>query len=262
MPSLSTQKDFRRCRKISFCYLCGKLLTCEDTTAEHVFAKNMFREVDRQPAFILPAHLECNCTKSTDDEIFAQLLWAGRGRYPSARNQKVKPFFVQLADKHDKVCSMREDTTTQVWSWIQGCHAALYQTCLPKHTSPKSLITPFPGAIEADGLLHVRPITQQHRIFVDLIKRNRYVGGLDSIVANNDRVRYECVWIQFEDRRWGCVFALTVDGWEGLGRHDIAPRRGCAGFYVPESGLPNNARRESRLVFEFPNEDPLDAFGP
>lgn len=263
MPTISTQKEFRDRQSLSFCYLCGQKLKQEDSTRDHVLAKAMFKIEDREPALILPTHGRCNTKKSQGDEKLAQVLWAGRGHYPSAKNQKVRPVRYDCENLSRPLFGIPDtDMKETVWRWVQGFYAALYQEHLRYESDNKALHLPFPGARLEGHVLVGEPILQQQYGIADWIKRNRETGSVDSLVANNGKTRFECVWIQSHQGPWACVFALTVDNWESLAlRRDVGPYRGCVGFYGLDR-KPLEASSETLLVIDIQNRDPLDPFGP
>ncbi len=66
-----------------------------------------------------------------------------------------------------------------------------------------------------------------------------------------------------DDGTWACIFALNIYDWKKLGGSIHHPQHGCVGFYMPESGKPQNATAGVARTLEIPftNFDPLDPFG-
>jgi hypothetical protein len=144
--------------------------------------------------------------------------------------------------------------------WIFGFHAALYGEPLLKFK--RHLFSPFPRADLVNGRHVVVPLPQQHLLFVETIKRNRMTNALDRIRANKGKLTYECVWGQSDNKGpWLCIFALNIYNWKDLGRTPYNPARGCAGFYVMQSGsVPATATQVSSSRILIPNTDPFDPF--
>lgn len=158
---------------------------------------------------------------------------------------------------------MHFDIDTAIWRWVHGFHAALYRQ--PLAIKYCTLRSPFPRADMIDGRYVLRELLPQHEIIVETIKRNRASDNLDRVAANGLKLRYECAWLQSNDKsHWACLFGLDIYDWKDLGSHTKAiPSRGCAGLYVPaDRRAPPNAARDLGGLIKMQNRDPLDPFGP
>ena len=161
------------------------------------------------------------------------------------------------------VAVVNVDIPGEIWRWVKGFHAALYQTPYPPNARG-ALVTPFPSApLGSDGKVEFDPIKPQHLTFVETIKVNRAEKNLDMINCNFGKLVYECVWCLFDDNHtWACIFAIDLYGWKELGNQYVQPKRGCAGFYtLPDGGLPHNATMGVLNTKTESNLDNLDPFG-
>ncbi|MDJ0708922.1 MAG: hypothetical protein QNJ14_00960 [Woeseiaceae bacterium] len=263
MPSLSVHKDFQRVRDLKFCYLCGKEFNADDDTDhDHVPAKTTFNVRDRrQNVLKLKTHRDCNSSQSVDDKKAGQLIAPRRGEGPrSARDQAL----ALRAYRGLGVAVENLNVDAAVWRWVKGFHAALYDE--PLVGNQYALLTPFPRAdVLSDGRPRVRAIREQDLIAVDVVKTNRAFGNLDSIVAYNRKLRYECVWCQADDGvRWLCCFGLDIYDWKDLGMHsEEIPARGCSGIYSQNDlTVPEGATLNRQTTIAIPNLDKLDPFAP
>ena len=263
MVALLTQRDFRAVQELPFCYLCGKdFQTGDITDRDHVPPKGLFAKGDREPALILRSHRSCNSAQGDVDNKMGQLLKLKRGEAASNLRDRVLKFALFLRQRMGAVTNVPIDEA--VWRWIRGFHAALYQQPFPVQRFG-SLVTPFPRGQQSNNSVQVEDIKAQHLKFVELIKANRAQGSLDRICSNNDKLVYECVWVQMTAEGttpWSCVFALNLYDWKDLGTVAPLPARGCAGCYLMPTGekVPNGTA-EMRSQIEFSNDDPLDPFG-
>lgn len=260
MPSLTTQTDFRDVQRLPFCYVCGKtFMPDERIDRDHVPPKNIFLPKDREPLW-LPTHVACNSGYHEIDEKIGQLIGLRYGKVPQNRRSSKLRFAFSPDLQHGAVANLNIDEA--VWRWIAGFHAALYrEPLLP--TDNRALVTPFPRGRMVDGHLVIDPILQQHLVSVERIKLNRARNNLDKISANRGRLQYECVWYQSDNQGlWMCMFALDLCDWKDLGRTDLHPARGCAGYYVLSSGnAPRTATKGVTTPIRPANLDPLDPFG-
>ncbi|MBX3387749.1 MAG: hypothetical protein KF768_14365 [Phycisphaeraceae bacterium] len=249
MPSVQTRKDAQRCGRLEFCYLCGESIAAQQSNSEHVVAKKTFAVADREPALVLPAHVDCNAEKAAHDERLAQLVQASRGEYPSRRAQKVDIQPLQCENLPHPITGVRSVQDEVVWMWVQGFHAALYGEYLPRGTRLKAVSLPFTRAAHVGQRLWEIEPSNNPWLLREIVLRNRFTRSTDSVLLNNGRVRYECVWIQLEDGRWGCVFFLVVAGLELLVNPEVGGTGFTAGFYKPVAGRPRCASKHSPLVF-------------
>jgi hypothetical protein len=162
-----------------------------------------------------------------------------------------------------RLCGVNNlDIRGAVKRWIRAFHAALYGELLPPEAT-FALETPFQEAMIKDGHVTVRPLReQQHRNFVEVLKRQRAAENLDGIQCNNGRLTYECVWDQFDKARgWLCVFGLDLYSWADLGDTRHFKRRGCVGsYFLPQLGIPASATRARQFRIHVPNNNSLDPF--
>lgn len=115
--------------------------------------------------------------------------------------------------------------------WLRALHAALYHEPLLS-TTRFAIETPLPKARLASGNVELVPLrVEQHRLVVQTLKRERAGGNVDRILCNNGKLLYECVWDQFDDGTWLCVFGVDLYGWADLYDTRNFERRGCAGGY-------------------------------
>ncbi|WP_421988976.1 hypothetical protein [Roseococcus sp.] len=269
MPSLIKQKDFRAVAKLPFCYVCGETFTPEDATdRDHVPPQAMFATEDRSPPLILRTHTKCNGSRSLVDKQTIQLIGLKRRVFPTSERDEALKFekFNHVNSPFGATAVTNLNVDEAVARWITGFHAALYQEHL---TNPSyNIQTPFPRADHdphsATLRMMFRPIEQIHLNAIKVIKLNRAFNNLDRIVANNDKLRYECVWVKDDQgTRWWCMFALDIYDWKDLGSstQDLPPR-GCVGYYHAEDGsLPSTATREHKSTILVPNLEPYDPFG-
>ena len=109
-------------------------------------------------------------------------------------------------------------------------------------SSASGFTSTFPVIRFEGNALFCEPPQVQQYVFVDILRQNRARGVLDRVLTNRGKAKFECVWEQAEDKRWFCVFCLSIDGWESLIPADIAPLQGCVGFYfLPDSMHPASA---------------------
>lgn len=263
MPSLDTQKEIRKAQGLQFCYVCGAglpTLKCGGRNFDHVPPETCFAQEDRCP-LKLPTHSSCNSDRKMRDEKMGQLFLGKNNRDPGVENLRLKGIPAAHADPSSTLAILQNvEIQVEVWHWIRGFHAALYDEYLDPRENV-ALETPWPLAIQGpSGFLIPQPLKEQHLAFVQTIKVNRYANNLDRIRCNNGKLRYECVWDVLSDRRWACVFALDIYGWRDLG--DIGlETRGCAGLYSFKDGhLPKGATKATALEVVLPPSDPLDPF--
>jgi len=261
MPALRIHKDFQQVRSLPFCYLCGAAFNEGDLVdRDHVPPKSAFNVSDRQLVLKLKTHRACNNAFSVADKKVGQLIALRRREQPkSPRDLALR--FGHYSGLGVAVENLNVDAA--VWRWVRGFHSALYAE--PLLGNQFALLTPFPRADMTSVGLKLQPIRQQHLVAVETIKSNRAFGNLDTILANNGKLRYECVWCQADDGvDWLCCFALDIYDWKDLGSHTAEiPSRGCAGIYMrTDRKAPNGATLNRRSEILIPNVDKLDPFSP
>jgi hypothetical protein len=258
MVSLVCQRDFRRVRKLQFCYLCGRgFATGEVVNRDHVQPQCIFLPADREP-LVLQTHKACNESFAVQDEQIGQLIALRYGKVPNDPRDLRLRFALSLEGTLGAVKNL--DIDGAVWRWIAGFHAALYRE--PGVGIKGSLVTPFTKVRRVNGRPVVVPLRIQHPVIVQTIVSNRVRGNLDRVFCNRGKLRYECVWQQADNGGpWMCFFALDIYDWKDLGRSAVQPARGCAGLYItPAGAIPANATIAIRSSIIIPVRDPLDAF--
>jgi hypothetical protein len=264
MPTLRVHKDFQAVSRLPFCYLCGKrFLDTDRSDGDHVPPKCTFNVRDRNLNVIkLRTHVACNNKYSVNDKKAGQLIALRRGEGPKSERDRSLEFQISADRTMVGVSNLNVDKA--VWRWVRGFHAALYRE--PLIASGGAIQTPFPrGEIGSDRNVSIQPIRQQHLLAVQLIKANRAIDNIDSIVAWSGKLRYECIWCQSDDgAQWFCMFALDIYDWKDLGSHtDNIPARGCTGVYaLMGSVAPASATRAIPGLSAGPNTDFLDPFAP
>lgn len=146
--------------------------------------------------------------------------------------------------------------------WVKAFHAALYREPLPPSTS-FGIETPFTVAVPTRHGIVLDTGRPQHLLFVETVKCNRMANNVDTVVCNNGKVRYECVWRETSQGSWVCIFGLDIYDWKDLGKVDFGQTKGCVGFYECLSGVPpRGAAKYVALTVVAANLQPFDPFGP
>jgi hypothetical protein len=264
MRALTSHQHRQAVRKLPFCYLCGQTFAdSDDTDRDHVPPECIFPKEHREP-LVLRTHVGCNSAHKLVDEKIGQLISLRRGAVPRPENRRLRVRKVPAG-----AALWNLDVDAAVWRWITGFHAALYveplrfrDTVDAEKPFARSLVLPFPKAPKDSGI--IEPILVQHIRFVDALKSNRLRHNVDRIHCNRGKLIYECVWDRFDNTDdWMCVFALNVCDWKDLGGAPGQAARGCAGFYMMDTGVaPDEASRGLRSTILLPNYDRLDPFAP
>ena len=265
MPELKEQKDFRAIQKLAFCYSCGKdFLPSDKANRDHIPPRSCFAAQDKHFPLVLPTHSICNHVYGDLDEKIGQVISLKHSGLPSQpRNLKIKFERVKIElTGSDPIGVNNVDISGAIWRWIRGFHAALYREYLPADTWHE-LETPFPKAQIGSSDTKLMQLNEaHHRNRVKLIMEFRVTKTVDRITCNNEKLLYECAWVQDENNRWICMFALNLYDWKDLGDIKNFPARGCVGVYSLQSGmLPNSATKGLRPDIILPNIYPLDPFG-
>ncbi len=258
MFSLITQAERRAVQGLLFCYLCGRFFETDgNKNRDHVPPDSIFQGDHKDP-LILPTHEACNSAHSVIDEKIAQLIALRYGKIPS------DPKCRRLVMDPQIGALMNLDIDEVVWRWITGFHAALYRESVIDIRDNCALVTPFPRGQMVDGKVIIDPVLPQHIAFVKVIKDNRAKNNLDQIQCNKGNLIYECVWNQADNNGpWMCFFALDVYDWKDLGKTRRQDARGCAGYYVPPSGMaPSGAALGITEANIASNTDVFDPFAP
>ena len=192
MISLTSQLELRAAQNLPFCYLCGADFALGDQiNRDHVPPKTVFSLRDRQP-LILRTHYNCNRMHSSTDKKIGQLIALKYGRIPQDPSHRRLRFANLGLVGTVAVTNLNIDAA--IWRWISGFHAALYHGPLLVMGHDRSLVTPFNRVGQQNGYYKFSPIRPQHSLFVKLIKINRIRNSLDRIIANNGKLKYECLW--------------------------------------------------------------------
>lgn len=261
MPSITTRSEARALLRLPFCYLCGKAIAgASALDHDHVPPKSIFAKADRDFPLKLPTHKECNGGESSSDEVIGQLVSLLHGRVPTAQNRKLQVEMHRTGDGRYLAGFHGLDVETTIFRWVRGFHAALYREPLAA-SCRRAVHLPLPRAERTPAGVFAERIRDQQRRIVELIKRNRAAETLDRVQANNDKLRYECVWEFADDGTPICVFALNLYDWIQLGDIRHFPARGCVGFYVSPTGCPSQATTGTGIEIHYDNVDFLDPFG-
>lgn len=261
MPLLNTQKHLRTLKKLPFCYLCGEpFKEGDDRNDDHIPPEACFAKQDRNFPLKLPTHTRCNSSQQLTDEKIAQIIGLKQRRIPRSAHRRLKVDAVSVGG-NVALAVTNIDIDTAVWRWVRGFHAALYSVPLPVEAK-YTIRTPFPAMKRTAAGLQAQPLLRQHSLFVEEIKINRAKDNLDRIQTNNQRLTYECVWVQSDSGPWMCVFAIDLYAWKDLGDVHNFVGRGCAGSYIlPDGVAPLCATRGVQTPIVIPNSEPLDPFG-
>jgi hypothetical protein len=263
--AIVNHRNLQDLQKLAFCYSCGKPFAEGDViTRDHVPPTACFAVGDRLRPLILPAHDECNASYKVGDERIGQVISLRHGRITARKNRRLTFRHFQTPDRQQHIAVDNVNILGAIERWIRAFHAALYREPLSPETR-FGIETPFAVAVpNASGGVGVDSgRIQQHRLFVETIKHNRALGVIDQIVANNGKLRYECVWQQASNNRnWLCIFGFDIYNWADLGRTALAPQKGCVGFYqYLLSDAPAIATRATIVRSTSTNAEPLDPFG-
>lgn len=258
---LSTRKHFQIAQRLGICYLCTKpLIKGHKRSADHVPPKTIFADTDREPVLVLPTHPSCNLAQSAEDEIMGKLLGALHGKPANPKGRKLKIGTATFADGSVGLGLTDLSLKEVIFRWIRGFHAALYG--VPLGASGYAVHPPLQEArFDGEKVVEV-PLDPIVEKLVEEVKRNRATNSLDIIECRNGKCRYECVWAQADSGRRVCIWALDVYGWRDLGDSFHFAPRGCVGIYWQNDGhVPASATLGTKLDFDVPNADQLDAFG-
>ena len=264
MATLATQTQLRLVRDLPFCYVCGKAFVATDSTDhDHVPAKSCFDLVDRNPPLKLRTHVQCNNGHTQNDEKLGELIAIQRHKALDSTTSRQLRVSVITEDSGDPRFAYFNnlDVIGSIRRWVCGFHAALYGEPLDGNWFQVTPPLPY-GTIEQNSV-RVEPVLQQHLTFVEVLKSNRSLGRIDSIVTCSGKMRYECVWAEIDDGRGlFCIFGLDIYGWIGLGDAKNFGSRGCTGAYMRRCrSAPIGASTATRFAVPFENRSPFDPFG-
>lgn len=250
-----TQQALRPLQRLPFCYFCGRAFDAR-ATSDHVPPSSLFLVEDRNFPLILPAHYECNHGQHLVDQTIGQLVGFLHGQPPDPEHPRIELLLGTDADGLPVMAAGGFDLLAIIRRWVRGFHAALYREPL----TGNNFMT-FPPLAEGDRESgEIKPVHPLIPDFVRAIRQSRAAGALDRLVIRNGKCRYECGWLQADDGRWFCCYALDIYGWTELGdtgRHGV---RGCVGSYMrPDGAMPEGATLAVRPD-ETPLHEPLNPF--
>jgi hypothetical protein len=261
MPAIEDQRAIRDCRRLSFCYLCGKSFAPNSkATRDHVPPKAVFATEDRRVnPLILPVHDRCNKEQSVGDEVIGQLVSVLHCASGWPRTDKLKIGQVSRGEATPITFLTGPDLRPLIWRMVKGFHAALYGQ--PLLVAGKANVhMPFPEGKRLSGnRVSFNDVLPQQRVIAEEIKKNRLANRLDRVVCFNGKCVYECVWVSGDRGEPICMFALRLYDWEKLADTRMFPPRGCVGIYSPTSGKPASATRGTALFLPT-GGDVLDPF--
>jgi hypothetical protein len=207
----------------------------------------------------LLAHQDCHDPKSIYDERIGQMFKVLHGTMPGdPANYRLE--FTKWTDRMtgEEVVGVSEFAFHRILvGWLKGFHAALYREYLPHDGERFAYSMPWPSFIGDPN--NVEPIQRVHIPLVETLVASRMAGAIDSIVAWNGMLRYECTWDHLDNGQPACIFALDIYDWTRLSPPSL--KRSCTGLYSPGGATPKTASRATRLVIPGRLRTPLDAFG-
>ena len=251
---ITSQKALREARNPGFCYLCGKSLASDATNRDHVPPTSIFAKDDRSPPLILIVHEACNWQQSLDDQLIGQLVALLHGKTPPEEHLRLSVSRGAVEGGVDTVM-LSNDLRPLLTRWIKGFHAALYRESLQVAEFATHL--PFPGGVVDDGKvdLSISPLVSELTL---QLKKNRVARSIDRIQCRNQKMIYECVWLQADAGQWFCAYALDLYGWSRLGDSENFGTRECVGLYRrSEGGVPRGASTGTSLEFSVDLDTPL-----
>ncbi len=254
---LDSHELLQAARRLRFCYICGAELH-RDRTADHVPPKRLFATHDRGTPLVLSAHRACNNVRSAEDQVIGQAVALLRGEAAPDRQQKlrVKSFPVSGGEPLSGVYGF--ELAEIVWRWVRACHAALYSEWLPS-ISPGGFLHPWPTAIVERGRLVFDPVRPDQWEYIHKLRQQVRFAVFDGIWCWNQKFKYCCTWLTFDNGQPFCVFGVDVYDWVRLSDPRTQPRRGCAGWYTHPT--PPNATRGTSLelpTLAIPSLDPFE----
>lgn len=261
MIELRTQPQLRAVRDgLGFCCLCGESTPGFNDTKQHVPPQSVFAKEDRSPPLKLPAHRACNEALSALDEAFGQFVGISRGVHAAPGVQR---FIVERhVDPAGRVVGGIAHGSfpmpTAIATVVRQFHAALYRAYIP--TPGGYLWMPVPEGNVKDGKIVFDPPGEDRLMFVQVLKQQRKAGRVDRILICNDKCEYICTWLNMDNGREFCLFALRIYNWSASGPPIDSHQRGCMGWYFCPT--PPEASRGTRLHVAASNFEKLDPFGP
>jgi len=218
----------------------------------------VFAKEDRGTPLILPAHDACNQAQSPHDEVIGQLVSVLHGKYPGKERLRLALELFSVDGSVVPVTGVQNIPLTRIiFRWVRGFHAALYREYL--HDRGGFIGPPLPeSALTAEGGVVPKPVHVSRPIMTHIFRQQVKAGQTDAVICRNGKCHYRCTWLNWDDGRPFCLFALRLYNWEELGDIDHFPRRGCIGWY----GAPTPTLATNGTDVEIPlaNPDSLDPF--
>lgn len=192
VKSITTQKQAQPSQKLSFCCLCGKGFDPSSIIdREHVVARNLIHQDDRNYPIILPSHKSFNNSVSEDDETVGQLIQLLHSTQSKSHKIKLTGFYKDQELKAGTVQGVPFERI--IWRWSRGFHVALYGSPLADTPGTYTILAPLPEVTENGGKISRLPVRDQFYMISEVIRKNREANNLDVIDCYNGKLRYETV---------------------------------------------------------------------
>lgn len=258
---IATAKDRQVAKsKIKFCYLCGRLLSANETNRDHVPPQSAFAEPDRVDPLILRTHIECNQSWSVADESMGDLFSGLTGRELShnSRLRLVKIPNPVTGEEYSVITGI--DLKQIVQRCIRAFHAILYSEYLPVNTL-NSISMQFPSiSSHPDGDSNWESLHPMHPMVSRRLWIENRSNNCDMVTAYNGKCEYLCNWDKLDNGISCCLFALRIHEWEKLADSRLVPECCTVGIYVPPKGRPPTAARSRCLEAAIKPKDYLNPF--
>ncbi len=253
---IRSESQLQQVRKqVSFCYLCGAALKGIPTNTDHVPPRSLFARSDRQRPLTLVTHVTCHERASAWDQITGDLVSLGHD--PDRERQQL-PKQIVVVSQERELLGVQVPLQHVLIRYLQAFHAALYSEYLPFTEATFSVELPFTEYARSNVGWQLVPTQPASSAIVEVLKKNRVAGTIDSIECFGDKCRYMCVWSKLDSGEPCCLFGLQLYDWERLSDPRF-PQRAACGLYRTNS-MPHNATYETSLAIPFTNVFPLDPF--
>ena len=179
------------------------------------------------------------------------------GKYPTARDVRLEIDVFQMDAGRTSAGVKNLPLRRIIFRWVRCFHAALYGAYLADMGG--MIFEPFPAGDVVDGQIVYSKIPISRPVFTQVFKQQLKASRTDGITCYSGKCNYRCTWLNFDDGRPFCLFALRLYNWEDLGdpRHE---GMGCIGWYFAET--PPNATVGTSRQVAVSNLRPLDPFAP
>lgn len=212
MPHISSQSQFQKWSKPSFCYLCGEALANgAGLNDDHCPPEGMFAVADRINYPIkLKVHASCNHRWHVEDEkmaIFYDVLHGGAKASVPALQKKLS--FLDIENDQGVYQGITNFPIRPLAYRIVRCiHALLYGEYLPAQTI-NHIHYPIP---EVDCSNGNRPIPQEMQTyaFANELCIAQKTKTHDLVTAYNRQFRYVCTWSKLDNGSPICIFAFDI----------------------------------------------------